>query len=383
MDRFWSNDILRTIYRVFIITSVILILTSRLLKINAQENKSTFYFGVDLSYVNEMDDCGAVYLENGEPQDVFVLLARHGVNLVRARLWHSPDWTTYSTLDDVKRTFRRAHEQNMATLLAIHYSDTWADTGRQEIPTAWRNFETVDELAEAVYIYTYNVLQELHSENLLPDFVQIGNEINSGLLKQEMAVDWARDSQLLNAGIQAVRDFSTQTDTQPQIILHIAQPEHTTWWFREAAQAGITDFDVIGISYYPQWSKFSIEETSAQVHSLREQLGKEVMIVETAYPWTLEAVDETATNILSEGIAGYSISPDGQKQFMIDLTQTLIDNGAIGGVYWEPAWISTDCNTQWGQGSHWENATFFDFSHANEVHAGIDYLSHEYTYPSA
>jgi arabinogalactan endo-1,4-beta-galactosidase len=160
--------------------------------------------------------------------------------------------------------------------------------------------------------------------------------------------------------------------------LHVAQPENAGWWFRAARENGITDFDVIGLSYYPQWSAFSIADVGAQVAYLRQEFGKDVLIVETAYPWTLDAVDETADNILTQGVRGYSISTEGQRQFMIDLTQSLISNGGLGVVYWEPAWVSTDCSTRWGQGSHWENATFFDFQNDNEVHQGIDFLNYEY-----
>ena len=339
-----------------------------------------FYFGVDLSYVNEMDDCGAVYLENGGEQDAFQLFSNHGANLVRARLWHNPDWTDYSTLPDIKRTFSRAQEAGMFTLLDFHYSDNWADPSKQAIPEAWKGMDD-DELVQAVYDYTHDTLLELYEEGLMPDFVQVGNETNSGMLKQVMELDWPRDARLFNAGIQAVRDVSDETNTHPKIILHVAQPENAGWWFREATANGITDFDVIGLSYYPQWSAFSISDLGAHITYLRQTFQKDVMIVETAYPWTTEAVDETASNILNQGVRGYPFSPAGQRQFMVDLTQTLISNGGLGVVYWEPAWVSTGCTTRWGQGSHWENATFFDFNNNDEVHEGIEFLSYDYLFP--
>jgi arabinogalactan endo-1,4-beta-galactosidase len=354
-----------------------------LLLSGATAQETPFYFGVDLSYVNEMDDCGAVYQENGGAVDAFALFESHGANLVRARLWHNPDWTAYSTLDDVKKTFRRAQEARMEWLLDIHYSDMWADPSRQEIPAAWEAIDNTDELAQAVYDYTYSVMSELHAENLTPAFVQVGNETNSGMMHTGGALDWGYQAQMFNAGIQAIRDFSTETNTSPKIILHVAQPENTSWWFSEATAVGITDFDVIGISYYPQWSSFLIADLGSQVSYLRQQYGKDVMILETGYPWTSEAVDETATNVMNEGIRGYSFSPEGQFQFMRDLTQSLISNGAIGVVYWEPAWVSTECSTFWGQGSHWENATFFDFTNNNEVLQGINFLdAANYAYPS-
>lgn len=350
---------------------------------NQTESKPApaFYFGVDLSYVNEMDDCGAIYLENGEEQDAFQLFGRHGANLVRARLWHNPDWTDYSTVPDIKRTFSRAQEAGMSTLLDFHYSDNWADPSKQAIPEAWKGMDDA-ELAQAVYDYTYDVLLELDQGGLMPDFVQVGNETNSGMLKQIMELDWSRDAKLFNAGIQAVRDAAEETNTHPKIILHVAQPENAGWWFRDAVANGIADFDVIGLSYYPQWSSFSISDLGAHITYLRQTFQKDVMIVETAYPWTLEAVDETASNILNQGVRGYSFTPAGQRQFMIDVSQTLISNGGLGVVYWEPAWVSTGCSTRWGQGSHWENATFFDFKNNNEVLEGIEFLNHDYQFPS-
>ena len=344
------------------------------------EPAPAFYFGVDLSYVNEMDDCGAVYLENGEPQDAFQLFSRHGANLVRARLWNDPSWTDYSTLPDVRRTFTRARAAGMSTILDFHYSDDWADPSKQPIPAAWKGMSD-DELAQAVYDFTYEVLTQLDKSRLMPDFVQVGNEINSGILKQVSGLDWPRDARLLNAGIQAVRDAARDTNTNPKIILHVAQPENAGWWFSQALDNGVSDFDVIGLSYYPQWSSFKIPDLGAHVTYLRQTFHKDVMIVETAYPWTLDAVDETAANILNQGIRGYPFTIDGQRQYMIDLTQALISNGGLGVVYWEPAWVSTECFTRWGQGSHWENATFFDFHNNNELHRGVDFLSYDYQFP--
>ncbi len=348
----------------------------------AAEDNPAFFFGVDLSYVNEMDDCGAVYRVHGEVRDAFEIFAEYGASLVRARLWHNPDWTDYSTLADVKRTFQRAVNAGMATLLDFHYSDNWADPRRQEIPAAWEQIKDAGQLAEAVYQYTYNALFDLYHDDLTPSFVQIGNETNSGLLKHEGEdLDWGYAEPLFNAGIRAVRDFARETSTNPQVILHIAQPENAGWWFTEAETVGLTDFDVIGISYYPQWSTFSIADMGAQVSYLRQRFGKNVMVVETAYAWTRDSVNETADNILNQGIRGYGFTPEGQRRFMIDLTQSLISNGASGVVYWEPGWVSTQCSTRWGQGSHWENATLFDFHNGNEVLEGIDFLNHDYWYP--
>ncbi len=361
---------------------ILILLTIFLLSCQAQTTtESPFYFGLDLSYVNEVEACGAVYHVEGEPKDPFQLFQEHGANLVRARLWHNPDWTEFSTVADVQKTFARAKEQGMATMLDFHYSDNWADPGKQTIPAAWEHIEDEDELAQAVYDYTYEVLLTFAEDDLMPDFVQVGNETNPGMLKRVLELDWPRDAKLFNAGIKAVRDAAEATKTDPQIILHIAQPENTGWWFTEARENGVTDFDVIGISYYPQWSRFSVTDMGNHVTYLRQEFGKEVMVVETAYPWTYETAGDTADNVLDKNVRAYPATIAGQRQFMIDLTQSLVSNGALGVVYWEPAWVSTECETRWGQGSHWENATFFDFQHENELHAGADYLSYDYQRP--
>jgi arabinogalactan endo-1,4-beta-galactosidase len=143
---------------------------------------------------------------------------------------------------------------------------------------------------------------------------------------------------------------------------------------------GVRDFDIIGLSYYTQYHPVSIAYTGGLVNYLREQYpGKKVMVVETAYPWTL-AGEDNAVNLISIPYSGYPFSPAGQKQWMVDLTQAVIDNGGAGVVYWEPAWVSTHCWTQWAQGSHWENCTFFDFNNELLEDGGIGWMMHPYDF---
>ncbi len=346
-----------------------------------------FYFGVDLSYVNEMEDCGAVYRVEGEARDPYAIFADYGANLIRVRLWHNPDWTAYSTLDDVIRSLRRADALGLATLLNFHYSDTWADPSRQIIPAAWADITDVAELGTAVYEYTYQTLMRLDALGLLPDIVQVGNEINSEILRPEDStgypINWRRNAFLLNQGISAVRDVGAVATHAPRVMLHIAQPEQAEGWLLAAERAGVTDFDMIGLSYYVGWSDQTLQAMGDVVQYLGDRFDKAVVIAETAYPWTISGADESAGNILGRDFLadGYAPTPAGQRQFMTDLTQTVIINGGTGVIYWEPAWVSTDCFTLWGRGSHWENATFFDFQRDNALHEGIDYLRHAYDYP--
>src|SRR6056297_2952447 len=131
-----------------------------------------FYLGVDLSYVNEMEDCGAVYKnESGTEMDPYEIFSTKGANLVRIRLWHNPQWTNYSDFDDVKASIARAKSKGMNVLLDFHYSDFWADPGRQWRPEAWEDVETDEILGDSLYNYTYNTLNKLYLEGLLPEMV--------------------------------------------------------------------------------------------------------------------------------------------------------------------------------------------------------------------
>jgi arabinogalactan endo-1,4-beta-galactosidase len=345
------------------------------------ENPSSnvFYYGADLSYVNEMEDCGAVYKDSNENfKDPYKIFAEAGTNLVRIRLWHNPIWTNYSNINDVKKSIQRAKSEGMNVLLDFHYSDSWADPSNQEIPAAWLNqINNTELLGDLVYNYTFDTLNELYNSNLLPEIVQIGNEINAMILQNgevKWPIDWLRNSALINKGIKAVRDISNQKNKKIEIMLHIAQPENALWWFGEAFNAGITDFDWIGLSYYPLWSEYNLNTIDVPLKNLIETYAKKLMIVETAYPFTLINAD-SANNIIGENalIPGYPASQQGQLDYLNDLKTKISESGGQGIIYWEPAWVSTNCKTLWGQGSHWDNATLFD--HNNKSNLGMQFYN--------
>ena len=150
--------------------------------------------GADMSFVNEMEDCGAVYRDAGSAKDPFAILKNHGGNLVRVRIWNDATWTKYSNLADVKKTISRARALGMQVLLDFHYSDTWADGDKQIVPAAWANIQGNDALAQALYQYTFDTLAALDHDGLMPDMVQVGNEINSEMLQPEGTkwhkIDW-------------------------------------------------------------------------------------------------------------------------------------------------------------------------------------------------
>lgn len=346
---------------------------------NPTPSEDFFYYGADLSYVNEMEDCGATYKNtNNEVQDPFQIFANAGTNLVRVRLWHNPTWTNYSNIEDVKQTIQRAKSLGMKVLLDFHYSDTWADPETQEIPAAWiPEINNTTALGSLLYDYTLETLNDLNNSGLNPDIVQVGNEINGMILQQGdlvWPIDWNRNSFLLNKGIQAIRDFSQQHSIDIEIMLHIAQPENGLWWFEQAAQNGVTDYDWIGLSYYPIWSSYDLNNVGSALSSLITTYDKKLMIVETAYPFTLENAD-TANNILGSDalINGFPATQEGQLNYLLQLETVVKEAGGEGIIYWEPAWVSTDCSTLWGQGSHWDNATLFD--HNKKANLGMQFYN--------
>lgn len=361
---------------------------------NFPASGQSFYFGNDLSYVNEMEDCGVIYREQQQPKDPYAIFAEHGSNLVRLRLWHTPSWydelnagQRYSDLADVKRSIARAREQGMQVLLDFHLSDNWADPSKQLVPAAW--LPVVDDLPalqDSLYQYVYQTLLELDKDNLLPELVQIGNETNKGILlsPEDNAVytlEWERNAALFNTGISAVRDIEKLTGDSIEIVIHAAGPENAEWIFDAFINNGVMDFDYMGISYYWAWHQpTTIDGTGAIIRSLLEKHpGYQVIIAETAYPWTLAANDQ-ANNIIGETDPNYDpVSPEAQRKWLIDLTQSVLDNGGSGVIYWEPAWVSSSCFTQWCRGSHQEHVTFFDFDNNLLENGGIGWMAYDYT----
>jgi arabinogalactan endo-1,4-beta-galactosidase len=193
--------------------------------------------------------------------------------------------------------------------------------------------------------------------------------------------DFTAFGSLLNSGIRAVRDFSANSAVKPLIILHEAQLQTASYWVQGISAAGVTDYDVLGLSHYYKWSTVNgMDSVRAMIARLKAQTGKKVMVVETAFSWT-DANADGYTNIMSDPgpVAGFAVSRDGQYAYMKALTQAIISGGGSGLMYWEPAWISSSLSDRWGTGSSWENNTLFDFS-GNSLPA-IDFMRQPYTFP--
>ena len=354
--------------------------------------------GVDISMLETVEDAGGTFQLNGTSQDLLPLLKSQGVNLVRLRLWVDPKSTSNevygggdSDLARVIRLAKRAKAQNMAFMLDLHYSDFWTDPGKQFKPKAWAALST-DELVAQVQSYTQDVIGQLITAGVAPDYVQIGNELNSGML-WPTGKNWAANGEtvggfdvlarLLSAGVTGLRAAETAggVTTPAKTILHLAEGGNNSkfrWWFDEITKRSVP-FDIIGISYYPYWHG-TLAALQSNMNDMVSRYSKPVMVVETAYAFTLENGDSLGNNFGQASDAtngGYPATAAGQRSFLKDLKAKIaaVPNGqGLGFVYWEPDWLpvndatwATDAgisylNTTGNVGNAWENQALFDFS---------------------
>lgn len=360
-----------------------------------------FLIGADLSYVNQIVDHGGIYRDDGIVASPYKIFKDHGSKIIRLRLWHNPVWTgevygatgsqMYNDLADVSKSISLVKAQGMSVLLDIHYSDTWADPGKQEIPEAWKDIKDMGVLGDSVYQYTSQIFQHLAAQGLIPEFVQIGNETNCGMLYTNAPVgfpacnvcngEWERMGSVVNSALSAVRDATQASTIKTKTILHVADPKNVEWWFENmtAATGGnVQDFDLIGISYYPIWhATVGIEQISENIERFRKKFEKPVIILETAYPWTIDA-DDDYNNVFGGQIPlnGYPFTRKGQYDLMVKLGQEVREGGGQGIIYWEPAWITSEMKDLWGTGSSWENCAFFDFD--GNIIEGIDFMKYDF-----
>lgn len=355
----------------------------------SNENKDEFIRGVDISTLDMLEDLGAKYYSDGVEGDALEILNNNGANFVRLKLWVDPydeEGNPYgggnNDFDTTLSLAKRADALDMGILIDFHLSDFWADPANQIKPKAWEDL-SFDELKTTVHDYMKDTLNAFAEEGIVPEMIQVGNEISSGILHDDGKVEndesqFANLGSLLESAISGVRE-SAAADTK--IILHLDQGgknELYTWWFGNLMKyVPDLDFDVIGLSYYPMWHG-TMKGLQYNMNYLSTTYDKEVCIVETAYAWTTQDADEDG-NVFIEGdqnIAGYPATPEGQKAFITDLEDIILNvpnDKGIGFFYWEPEWVPVEGGTYANQAgvdykhdtveptNTWDNMTLFDF----------------------
>lgn len=362
--------------------------------------------GMDISTLIEEEVCGAKFYDGGEAEDLFDILKRYGVNSIRLRLWNNPyseDGRPYGAgtcdLTTVLALAKRAKAHGMSWLLDFHYSDFWADPGKQNVPKAWRGLDGKG-LAAAVEDYTAVVLSTCIREEVPPFMVQVGNEITNGCLwplgnrhygKPEDCPDGDKYfnpvlKDILNAGIHAVREVLPSA----KVMLHLDNGgNHQLYldWFDGYFAAGGSDFDVIGLSYYPFWHG-TFKMLSDNMNDIAVRYGKDLVIDEVSTGFTMEDY-ASYEGLAPENRQGYAtkhslvekveypMSYEGQKAFMDKVNEVLkaVPAGkGTGYYYWEPAWIpvkgcgwATEAALEYtGEkgpgGNEWANQALFDYN---------------------
>ena len=333
-----------------------------------------FLRGVDLSEVPWILELGGkYYYENGTEGDILDILAENGVNAIRLRIWNDPydeEGRPYGGGNcDVERMTgfaSRVKAKGFKLLVDFHYSDWWADPGKQYKPKAWANL-SFPELVEAVYNWTRDTLNYMRENGALPDLVQVGNEINNGFLWPDgRAENWTQFVTLLKSAIRAIREV----DPSIKIVVHLSgnrKPDFYMDYFNRLINDGV-DFDIIALSYYTYWHG-SLEKLQNIVNTLVTRFDKEIILAEIAYPWTLEDTDGHPNSFSSRDLevrGGYKASIQGQTSYIRDIIDTLYvaaRDKALGVFYWGAAWIPyPGAGWKTGEGNPWENQALFDFT---------------------
>jgi arabinogalactan endo-1,4-beta-galactosidase len=322
--------------------------------------------GADISSLHKSEDMGGVYkYGDGTQADALQILKDNGLNYARLRVWVDPA-DGYHGKAELLEMAVRLKSLGIKLLVDFHYSDNWADPGKQVKPAAWKNYD-FDQLKKAVYDYTFDVCSSLVAQETPPDMIQVGNEINAGMLWPDGDYNHFDNlAALLKEGYQAVKDCSSST----QVMLHIAEGgdnDLARWWFDNITRREVP-FDVIGISYYPFWHG-SLAELQSNLNDISARYAKDVIVVETAYAFTNQN-DDSLANIASSDMAtpGYPFTPEGQRTMVRDIMsiiRAVPDGRGLGIFYWDATWTAVPGNgwdsTDPMSGNAWENQALFDY----------------------
>lgn len=347
--------------------------------------------GMDVSSLDEIEQLGAAFFDKGEKKDLLEILKSYGTNYIRIRLWNDPkteDGKPYGAGNTdytvALRLAKRTKAAGLKFLLDFHYSDFWADPGKQRKPKAWVNY-TVDELEQAVYDFTKENMLNFIAEGVEPDMVQVGNELSNGLLWPEgQWPNFDNMARFVSAGVRAVRE----TAPNCKIMIHLDNGGNNALyreWFDNYTKRG-EDFDVIGLSYYPFWHG-TVEDLTNNMNDLVARYQKDLVVAEISTGFTLEDYKDyeklpdeerkgmAAKPHLAQAVA-FPMTKEGQSDFMQEVMKQIAKLPAGRGkgfYYWEPAWLPVPgcgwankysleyINDPGPGGNEWANQALFDY----------------------
>jgi len=281
--------------------------------------EETFAKGADISWVTEMEAAGIKFYTNaGSQQDLFRLLKDKGMNAVRLRVWVNPadGWCSPA---DVLAKAKRAKDLGFKLMIDFHYSDSWADPGKQNKPAAWEG-QNNTQLKTSVYNHTFEVLTLLKNNDIIPEWVQVGNETNNGMLWEEgkASVNMKNFAELVLSGYNAVKAVNAST----KVIVHISNGYDNALfrWMFDGLKANGAKWDVIGMSLYPSAADWQQKNNQcfSNMKDMISRYGSEIIICEVGMP-------------MAEAAAAKSFISD-----LIKKVQSLPDSKGLGVFYWEP-----------------------------------------------
>ncbi|MEI7492477.1 MAG: glycosyl hydrolase 53 family protein [Bacteroidota bacterium] len=295
-----------------------------ILLLTADEVDAQFVKGSDIGWLQQMEATGYTFYDStGTQKECLQILKDHGINTVRLRVWVDPSTDKvngHCSKKEVAVMAIRAKNMGMRIMIDFHYSDSWADPGKQTKPAAWSG-HTFSQLLDDVYNHTYGVLDTLKSLGVKPDWAQIGNEIPGGMLWPDGSTsNWPQLALLLNKGYDAVK----AVDNTIKVIVHLDQGNNNPRFrtFFDNAKTYAVRYDIIGASYYPYWLGTdyteTIDELGGNLNDMAGRYGKEVMVVEVGGDFT--KVQNTYDMLVA----------------VLNKVKTVPNDKGLGVIYWEP-----------------------------------------------
>ena len=320
------------------------------------EEAPVFILGMDASCVPSLEAGGVKYYNmEGQEQDVFRILAERGIHYIRVRVWNHPfdeEGRGYGggncDIENALAIGKRATQYGMKLMVDFHYSDFWADPGKQMAPLDWKDMN-IEEKTVALYQFTCESLTKLKDAGVDVGMVQIGNETNGGLAGE---TTWENMAKLFSAGARAVRD----TLPEALVAVHFTNPEKpgAYEYYGQQLDAFGVDYDVFATSYYPLWHG-TLENLQKVLTHIHETYGKQVLVAETAHAYTSADLDYHPNTITPDTQTPYPKTPEGQAAWVAAVAKAVSQiPGGMGVFYWEGTWIAA------GGGSHEENRSLWE-----------------------